>query len=163
MGCVALSQSAALARERMRISLGKFDSMTPLGNAVFQFWITLMTVSSQSSNDRYRATNVRKAHMPNAIPVPVRSVGAKALLGTGWDCDEYARAHIHRPRFARLAPRAQIGCRQLSEPVGRPPHPNPQIKKGPQGPLLLADRVGFEPTEPLQARRISSAVPSTTR
>ena len=27
----------------------------------------------------------------------------------------------------------------------------------------VADRVGFEPTEPLQARRISSAVPSTTR
>ena len=37
-------------------------------------------------------------------------------------------------------------------------------KKGPQrAPFLLADRVGFEPTEPLQARRISSAVPSTTR
>jgi transposase len=30
-------------------------------------------------------------------------------------------------------------------------------------PFLMADRVGFEPTEPLQARRISSAVPSTTR
>src|ERR1019366_7469039 len=29
--------------------------------------------------------------------------------------------------------------------------------------INLADRVGFEPTEPLQARRISSAVPSTTR
>src|SRR5882757_4840787 len=37
------------------------------------------------------------------------------------------------------------------------------IKKSPQGALLMADRVGFEPTEPLQARRISSAVPSTTR
>src|SRR4051812_15606964 len=27
----------------------------------------------------------------------------------------------------------------------------------------MADRVGFEPTVPLQVRRISSAVPSTTR
>lgn len=37
------------------------------------------------------------------------------------------------------------------------------IKKGAHGPSFMADRVGFEPTIPLQVCRISSAVPSTAR
>src|SRR5579863_8924301 len=116
-----------------------------------------------------RFFGARRPERARRAPLPPNEKGPTRGLfhwRTGWDCGKQPLGcfpSLAALEIARLRLAPKIACRRFCRTWVCPPHPISQQKRPRKGAFLLADRVGFEPTVRLHVRRISSAVPSTTR